>query len=192
MAWLWRRDIDDEKRTPGFIYAIKSAFSRKNVDIEKAGHELRLFGIGPGQTVLDFGSGPGHYALAAARVVGDGGFVHALDLHPKAMELVERKASEMNLPNIETIYSDLHTGLDDESVDAVILFDVMRGRSDIKSLLGELHRILKPGGSVHVRDTGLKAGRLEELMVKDGLFRLKGILGGVLKYTKVEGEFHEI
>lgn len=192
MAWLWQRDIDDEKRTPGFLYAIKSVFSKKNVDIGKAENELRLFGIGPGQTVLDFGSGPGHYSLAAARLVGDSGTVHALDLHPKAMEMVERKAAELNLSNVDTIYSDLHTGLEEESVDAVILFNAMKGRSDIRLMLGELHRILRPGGAVHVKDSGFKSGRLEEMMVKDGFFRLKGILGGVLKYTKVEGEFHEI
>ncbi len=192
MAWLWQRDIDDEKRTPGFLYSIKSVFSKKYVDIEKAEKELRLFGIVPGQTVLDFGSGPGHYALAAARVVGDAGTVHALDIHPKAIEMVDRKAAELKLSNVESIYSDLHTGLDDGSVDAVLLFNVLRGRSDVRLMLEELHRILKHDGSVHVRDSGFKPGRLEELMVKDGLFRLKGILGGVLKYTKVEGEFHEI
>jgi ubiquinone/menaquinone biosynthesis C-methylase UbiE len=192
MAWLWQRDIDDEKRTPGFLYAIRSAFSRKNVSIGKAEKELRGFGIGPGRTVLDFGCGPGQYTLAAARLVGQNGTVHALDLHPKAIETVARKAADMGLSNIDTIYSDNHTGLEAESVDAVILFDVLRGRRDIKSLLSELHRILKPQGVVHVRGSGFKSGRLEELMVKDGFFKLKSVLGGVLNFMKVEGEFHEI
>jgi ubiquinone/menaquinone biosynthesis C-methylase UbiE len=192
MAWLWQRDIDDEKRTPGLIFRLKSSFSRKNVSLGRAEKDLLGLGVKPGSTVLDFGCGPGQYSIAAARVVGDAGSVQALDLHPTALDMVETKAANLSLSNIETIYSELHTGLDDESVDTVLLFDVLRGRRDIRSLMSELHRILKPEGVLHVRGSGFKGSRLQELMVKDGLFRLLGVQGKVLNFAKVVGEFHEI
>ena len=192
MAWLWQRDIDDEKRTPGFIFRIKNSMSRKNVSVGKAEKELIDLGVKPGSTVLDFGCGPGQYSIAAALVVGNSGSVQALDLHPTALDMVESKATSLNLPNIETIYSELHTGLEDESVDNVIMFDVLRGRRDIKSLMSELHRVLKPDGVLHVRGSGFKSGRLHELLVKDGLFRMLGTQGKILNFVKVIGEFHEI
>jgi len=192
MAWLWHSDIDDEKRAPGFIFRLKSRFSKNNVSLERAEAEMLSVGIKPGWTVLDFGCGPGQYSVAAAKVVGDTGSVQALDLHPTALDMVEKKAASLNLGNIDTIYSDLHTGLEKESVDAVLLFDVLHGRREIRSLLDELHRVLKHAGTVHVRGSGFKGGRLQELMVKDGLFRLLGTKGGVLNFAKVEGEFHEI
>ena len=192
MAWLWQRNIDDEKRTPGIIYRLKSSLSRKNVSLEKAEKELLSLGLKPGWTVLDFGSGPGQYSIAAARVVGDAGSVQALDLHPTALDMVEKKAASLNLTNVETIYSELHTGLDDESVDKVLLFDMLRGRREVRSLMNELHRVLKPEGILHVRGDGLKRSRLHEIMIKDGLFRLLGEQGNVLNFVKVVGEFHEI
>jgi ubiquinone/menaquinone biosynthesis C-methylase UbiE len=192
MSWLWQRDIDDEKRTPGFLFRLRSSVSRKSLRAGKARDQLSGLGIMPGHTVLDFGCGAGSYSIAAAGIVGDSGSVQALDIHPTALRMVEGRASGSNLSNVETIYSDLETGLDDESVDAVLLFDVLRGRKDVKSLLDEMHRVLKPSGVLNVRGPGMKAGRLHELMVKDGLFRLLGESGDVLRFAKVEGEFQEI
>ena len=42
--------------------------------------------IKAGDTVLDFGCGPGSYSLAAARLVGEKGQVYSLDIHPMAIK----------------------------------------------------------------------------------------------------------
>jgi len=191
MAWLWQRDIDDEKRTPGFIFRLRGIFS-KPVRPEKVEKELKALGVKPGSNVLDFGCGRGEYSIAAAKIVGDSGSVQALDLHPVALETVEKKAARHSLSNIDTIFSDLETGLENESMDAVFLFDVLKGRKEIRLLLGEMHRILNNEGVIHVRNSGLKDGRLKDLMVKDGLFSLRNKQGNVFSFGKVRGEFHEI
>ena len=49
-------------------------------------------GLQGGQVVLDYGCGIGSYSIPAARIVGDGGTVYALDMHPLAIETVERRA----------------------------------------------------------------------------------------------------
>ena len=70
---------------------------------------LKKAGIKEGQTVLDFGCGPGHYAIAAAKMVGAKGKVYALDIHPLAVQSVEKKAKKEGLTNITTIVSDRDT-----------------------------------------------------------------------------------
>ena len=192
MAWLRQRDIDDEKRTPDLIFRLRNMFISRSVSLNQAEKELKDLGIKNGGKVLDFGCGSGQYAIAAAKLVGDSGKVFAVDLHPSALRMVDEKASALGLSNVETIYSDLETGLDAGSVDMVLLFDALRGRKDIKSLLNEVHRVVKRKGAVHVKRSGLKNGRVEELMVKDGFFHLKGKHNDVLRFGKLEGEFYEI
>jgi ubiquinone/menaquinone biosynthesis C-methylase UbiE len=105
---------------------------------------LQKSGVRPGQTVLDFGCGSGHFTIAAARMVGDNGKVYGLDVHPLALEAVKRKAAEEGLSNVRTILSDRHTGLPDESVDVVLLYRTFHLVKDRQGLLDELHRVLKP------------------------------------------------
>lgn len=107
-------------------------------------------GLEPGQAILDFGCGIGSYAIPAAQIVGDSGVVYALDIHPLAVETVERRARKENLDNVETIQSDGDTGLPDESVDAILLYDVLHSVPDKGGLLRELHRVLKYDGFLSV------------------------------------------
>jgi ubiquinone/menaquinone biosynthesis C-methylase UbiE len=67
--------------------------------------------IKPGYQVLDFGCGPGTFAIKIAERVGSSGFVHALDIHPLAKKYVESKARRKNLSNVEVILSDCSTSL---------------------------------------------------------------------------------
>ena len=39
--------------------------------------------VGPGQTIADFGCGPGYAAVELAKRVGAGGHVHALDINAR-------------------------------------------------------------------------------------------------------------
>jgi ubiquinone/menaquinone biosynthesis C-methylase UbiE len=192
VAWLWQRDIDEEKRTPGFVFRLMNALPGRSVSAGRAHSELSALGIRKGWSVLDFGCGPGSYSIAAAKIVGASGKVYAVDLHPKALEMVERKAASAGLKNIETIFSELETGLAESSVDAVLLHGGLGQRKDVRSLLRELHRVVKKKGSLHVRNSGFKEGRLEDIMVKDGLFHIKGSYMDILHFGKLEGEFHEI
>jgi len=56
-----------------------------------------------GMSVLDFGSGPGSFSVAAAQLVGPVGRVYALDIHPLAIKYVRRGAEKAGLNNIEAI-----------------------------------------------------------------------------------------
>ena len=145
---------------------------------------LQKSGVRPGQTVLDFGCGSGHFTMAAARVVGDNGKVYGLDVHPLAIEAVKRKVAKQGLSNIRTILSDRDTGLPDESVDVVLLYRTFYLVDDKQGLLDELYRVLKPGCIVSVVGGGV-AGCLN-VIGKDDRFVLaeRGIR--LLNFRKVK------
>ena len=192
MAWLRQRDIDDEKRTPHVIVRLRGRFSHLGVSPAKAESELKKLGVKTGWKILDFGCGSGVYTMAAARLAGRKGMVHAVDLHPANLEMIEKKAKELGLGNIDTVYSDLHTGIDDESMDAALICNELKRRKNVKELLEEVHRVIKPSGVLLVWESGMKRDMTRERVLKDGLFQYKGSEGKVLKFRKIKGAFHEI
>ena len=127
-----------------------------------------------GHHVLDFGCGPGAFSIAAARQVGKSGRVYALDVHPKAIHKVRERATREGLKNISTILSDNPGGVESESVDVVLLYDIFHMLGDGHSVLEELHRVLKPDALLSFSDHHMKQERILSDVTADGLFRLKG------------------
>ena len=126
--------------------------------------QIESLGLGRGQVVLDYGCGIGSYSLPAARAVGEEGLVYALDIHPLAVETIQKRSMQQNLPNVRTILSGLDTGLPDDSVDVVLLYDVLHHVSDKDALLRELHRVLKPGGLLSVIPDHMDEAELLEIV----------------------------
>ena len=141
-------------------------------------------GLEPGQAVLDYGCGIGSYAIPAAQIVGEGGVVYALDIHPLAVETVARRAGKENLANIKTIQSGRDTGLPDESLDAILLYDVLHAVPDKGALLRELHRVLKRGGFLSVVPDHMEEDVLLELVQGGNLFSLQARHGEAYQFTK--------
>ena len=109
-------------------------------------------GLAPGYHVLDYGCGSGSYTVATAAIVGDAGRVYALDVNPKAVQSVKKRMERKQLSNYETILSDCATGLDDESVDMVLLYDVFHIFNEPETILRELHRVMKPDARLSFSD----------------------------------------
>ncbi len=137
---------------------------RKNV--------LKEVGIKPGFHVLDYGCGPGGYIIAAAQLAGKSGKVYALDIHPLAIQRVQNIVSKKKLTNVGTIRSDCKTGLPDNSVDVVVLYDTLHTLSDPNGVLEELHRVLKPNGILSFSDHHMKENEIVSKVTSRGLFRL--------------------
>jgi ubiquinone/menaquinone biosynthesis C-methylase UbiE len=152
---------------------------------------LEEAGLERGQAVLDYGCGIGSYAIPAAQIVGDGGVVYALDIHPLAVETVARRADKENLANVETIQSDRDTGLNDESVDAILLYDVLHSVPDKGALLCELYRVLKPGGSLSVVPDHMEEDVFLETVQAGNLFSLQARNGKVYWFSKCPNGKHE-
>jgi ubiquinone/menaquinone biosynthesis C-methylase UbiE len=147
--------------------------------------KLEKIGIGEGQAVLDFGCGPGSFAIPAAQIVGERGKVYALDIHPLAIEAVEKKAKKEKLTNITAILSDRDTGLPDESIDVILLYDTIHMIKDKQALLEELHRVLKPDGLLSVwAPHQPKVNKTVEIVQGNGLFSLRDQDKKLLNFKK--------
>lgn len=151
------------------------------------GAELAQAGLREGQVVLDYGCGIGSYALPAARLVGKTGKVYALDIHPLAVQAVERRARKERAANIQGICSDRDTGLLDGSVDLVLLYDVLHAVPDKGALLAELHRVLKADGKLLVKPDHLAEESFVPFMAATGLFSLESRQGETFAFNRLNG-----
>ena len=102
------------------------------------------------EAVAEFGSGYGTFTLAVARRTS--GIVHAFDIEPALVALVQRKAREAGLANVRAEVRDFvadGTGLPGESVDHAMIYNLLH-LEEPGRLLREAHRILKPHGVISI------------------------------------------
>jgi 2-polyprenyl-3-methyl-5-hydroxy-6-metoxy-1,4-benzoquinol methylase len=130
-------------------------------------------GLRPGMWVLDFGCGPGGFTLAAARIVGPTGRVHALDIHPLAIATVRGAAARQGLGNIRVISDDGLAGMTTGSLDFILLYDVLHDLQEPGPILAEFQRLLKPQGLLSVSDHHLAEADLLAAIIGGG-FHLVG------------------
>ena len=100
--------------------------------------------------VVDFGCGYGTFTIPAARLVR--GTVHALDIEADMVEATRCKAEEAGLTNVRVERRDFladGTGLSDNSVDYVTLFNILHCEQP-EVLLREAWRILSPCGRLGI------------------------------------------
>jgi len=177
-------EIQKDKPMPGIAFKAMSLYFAVRHRLEDVRKPLKKAGIKEGQTVLDFGCGPGHYAIAAAKMVGANGKVYALDIHPLAVQSVEKKAKKEGLTNIITILSDRDTRLPDQSIDIALAFDMIHMVKDKQALKKELHRVLKPNGLLSVLAEHMKVNDILKILEKDGLFSLRDRRGNFINLNK--------
>ena len=130
-------------------------------------------GLKAGFKVLDYGCGPGGYVLAVSRAIGSTGKLYALDALPIAVEMVKKTAAKNELKNVETIRSDCATGLPNEELDVVLLYDVFHDLEDPKAVLREVYRVLKPNGQLSFSDHHMKEDEITSKIAGTGLFKLQ-------------------
>jgi len=135
-----------------------------------------------GQTFLDFGCGTGDFSIPAAKIVGARGKVYAIDYFPRQLEIVEKRSIEEGLANIETILSASKTGLPDECVDVIWLCDVLHEIAEKRTVLKEMHRVLRTEGVLAVHD-GMKD---EVLDYTTDLFSLIGRNKKLFRFAKIQ------
>jgi len=152
-------------RAMAFTFKIRDFF-RPRKDI------VREVGIKEGFRVLDYGCGSGSYVTVVSELVGKSGKVYALDVQALAIEMVKKIVVKKRLTNVETIISECKTGLPDNSLDRILLYDVFHDLTDPGGVLEELHRVLKPDGVLSFSDHHLKETEIISSMTRTELFTL--------------------
>ncbi len=132
--------------------------------IEQDGEKfLEGVGIEKGQTVLDFGSGEGHYTIPASKVVGANAKVYAVDKNKNVLNKLKRKLEEEEITNVELMNEETKIPLGEDTVDAVLCYDVIHlvGKNesstveDRMKLYRTIKRIAKENALVSVYPTHL-------------------------------------
>ncbi|TFG15656.1 MAG: class I SAM-dependent methyltransferase [Promethearchaeota archaeon] len=159
-------------------FSIRDKFKDPMKKLEKAG-------IKTGNYILDYGSGPGSYSIAAAKVVGSSGKIYAADIHPLAIKKVRKNAAKHSLTNIETILTDCNTGLEDNSIDVVICFDTLHTLGNLMENLKEFYRVLKPNGILSVDDHHSEEQDLLSKIQDNDLFKLLEKKEKIFNFIKI-------
>jgi SAM-dependent methyltransferase len=110
----------------------------------------RLRCDGSRRNAAEFGCGYGTFTIPAARNVL--GTVFSFDIEPEMVERTKARADAEGLTNIVANVRDFcanGTGLDDQSMDFVMLFNILHIEQSLE-LLREASRILSPNGVIGV------------------------------------------
>jgi tRNA (adenine57-N1/adenine58-N1)-methyltransferase catalytic subunit len=106
------------------------------------GFILITMGVGPGQTVMEAGTGSGSMATALAYAVGPQGRVISYEVKPDAQNLARKNLTRFGLDSrVELKLRDIQEGFDEANVDAFFL-DV----PNPYDYIGQVRAALKPGG----------------------------------------------
>jgi ubiquinone/menaquinone biosynthesis C-methylase UbiE len=113
-------------------------------------------GIQAGMDIADFGSGSGHYSLAASKALMATGRVYAIDVQKDLLTKLKNIATREGLYNLEVVWGDVEkpngTKLRDASIDLIFLSNILYRLEDKNGAIREIKRILKPAGRVLVVD----------------------------------------
>ncbi|MBU3965317.1 class I SAM-dependent methyltransferase [Patescibacteria group bacterium] len=117
---------------------------------------VNSFGVERGETVADFGSGAGYFAIPLAKKVSAKGKVYAIDILKDSLAIIDAKASRENLVNVVLLQADLEkeksTTIEDDSVNWVIMANILFQLNNKSSIFREAKRALKPAGKIIVID----------------------------------------
>lgn len=117
---------------------------------------LQQVGVDTGYVVADLGTGrEGTFTMLAAEMVGQAGFVYALDVMEDALEAIRERAKRENFDNVITVWTDLEMygaaqQVRDHTVDVAVLSDTLSQSREHEDMLREAGRMLKLHGKLLV------------------------------------------
>jgi len=131
-------------------------FSSANfLDSDEIIKELKLSGD---ETFMDAGCGDGHNAIKILEDYNHKGTVYAVDIYDASIEDMETYKKDNNVENLINIEADITEGIpgvEDCSIDVVLLVNVFHGFKASRKLdeaVLELSRIIKDDGKIAIMD----------------------------------------
>lgn len=147
---------------------------------------IGYLGLESGMKVVDVGAGSGHHAILIAKAVGEEGIVYAIDVQKDLLARLKSEATSEHLNNLEIVWTDIEkseaNNIRTGSVDRVFMSNVLYQIYDKQAAVGEVVRMLRPGGRIvvidwaeaspmvaHFRDQLMLQVEAERLLVNRGL-----------------------
>ena len=106
---------------------------------------LQMLAIKKTDNILDLGAGTGYLTIPAAQMVH--GLVYALDMDEKMLEIIDCKAKDEGITNIQLVKGSIdNIPLPDDSIDIVLASLVLHEIKPLSTTLQQIKRVLKDGG----------------------------------------------
>ncbi len=126
---------------------IQRALSECHEMVKRRSAILDIVGARSGESVLEIGCGAGFYAREVAQMVGPSGRVCAIDISDDQIAAARERCAEFEWAECETANaSQLPYG--EETFDAIYCVQVLEYVPEVNDTLSEMHRVLRPGGSI--------------------------------------------
>ncbi|MFZ5440144.1 MAG: bifunctional demethylmenaquinone methyltransferase/2-methoxy-6-polyprenyl-1,4-benzoquinol methylase UbiE [Myxococcota bacterium] len=119
---------------------------------------VRLSGAKAGDAVLDCATGTGDLALAFKRAVGPSGSVLGTDFNADMLSFAPKKAQDAGLEVKFEVADAMKLPYEDARFNVASISFGIRNVDDPKVCVGELARVVKPGGRVVVLEFGQPGG----------------------------------
>ena len=125
------------------------------LDSDEIISELKLNGD---ETFMDLGCGDGHIAIKVVEEYLPDGTVYAVDVYDASIEDMETYKQENNIENLINIEADVTKGIpgvEDESIDVVLMVNVFHGFKASRTMdeaIDEFARIIKQDGKIAIMD----------------------------------------
>ena len=108
-----------------------------------------LMALSPGDAVLDAACGPGNFSREFATAVGESGLVVGIDASPTMLGRGVSELEDSGLRNLAFVRGDAaNLPFRDDSFDTVCCFGALHLFAEPFSALGEIGRVLAPGGRI--------------------------------------------
>lgn len=148
-AWLGLR-VWAALRPTAFPYFGRSILNLPRPLITRGGL-LELLDPAAGERILEVGPGTGYYTLPVAGRIAPGGVLEILDVRQSFLDHTVERARNRGLANVNPTLGDgASLPYPDGRFDAAYLITVLGEIPDPEAMLGELRRVLKPGGRLVV------------------------------------------
>jgi SAM-dependent methyltransferase len=137
--------------------------------------------IEKGDTVIDLGSGAGNDCFVARHETGIEGKVIGIDFTPIMIEKARANAEKLGFNNVEFRQGDIDAmPVSKDVADVIVSNCVLNLVPNKQKVIGEIHRVLKPGGHFSISDIIL-VGNLPDALKEDAEMYAGCVAGAIQK-----------
>jgi len=165
--------MDDYSETDGYV---------EDADLGLGcGLPTQFAQINEGDTVIDLGSGAGNDCFVARHETGVSGKVIGIDFTPIMIEKARINAEKLGYNNVEFRQGDIDDmPVNDDVADVIVSNCVLNLVPNKQKVIGEIFRVLKPGGHFSISDIVLM-GDLPEALKQDAEMYAGCVAGAIQK-----------